>query len=119
MGRTLQSLNIWSNDSNLALNVKKTKSLLVSTAQMSRVHSLRNKEIHLNLGTKVIERVETAKLLGVHFTEFLDWSEHIRHLLSSCYATLSTLRKIKNVTPYNIRKQIIVISSTIPCQNTN
>ena len=107
MERTLQSLNTWSNDSNLALNPKKTKSLLISTAQMSRIHSLCNKEIHLNLEANVIERVESAKLLGVHFTELLDWSEHVRNLLSSCYATLSTLRKIKNVTLYNICKQLV------------
>ena len=73
MGSALQSLNIWSNGSSLALNPKKTKSLLLSTAQMSRTHSLRNKEIHLNLETTIIERVEIAKLLGVHFTKFLDW----------------------------------------------
>ena len=74
---------------------------------MCRIHSLCNKEIHLNLEANVIERVESAKLLGVHFTELLDLSEHVRNLLSSCYATQSTLRKIKNVTPYNICKQLV------------
>ena len=97
MGSALQSLNSRPNGSNFALNSKKTKSLLLSTVQMSRAHSLCNKEIHLKLGTTVIERVENAKLFGVHFTEFLDWGEHMRYLLSSCYATLSTLRKIKNM----------------------
>ncbi len=58
------------------------------------------------MGANVIERVESAKLLGVHFTQLLDWSKHVRHLLTSCYATY-TLRKIKNVTPYNIRKQLV------------
>ena len=79
MGSALQSLNSRPNGSNLALNPK-TKSLLLSTAQMSRAHSLCNKEIHLNLGTTVIERVENSKLFGVNFMEFLDWGEHMRYL---------------------------------------
>ena len=82
MESALQSLNSRPNGSNFALNSKKTKSLLLSTVQMSRAHSLCNKEIHLKLGTTVIERVENAKLFGVHFTEFLDWGEHMRYLLA-------------------------------------
>ena len=42
MGRTLQFFNTWSNNSNFALNPNKTKLLLISTAEMSRVHSLTN-----------------------------------------------------------------------------
>ncbi len=31
----------------------------------------------------------------------------IKHLSSSCYAVLSTLRKLKNLAPFNVRKQLV------------
>jgi hypothetical protein len=32
---------------------------------------------------------------------------YIKNLSSSCYAVLSTLRKLKNLTPLNVRKQLV------------
>ncbi len=35
------------------------------------------------------------------------WREHITNLLSSCYATLSVLRKLRNFAPFHIRKRLV------------
>ena len=40
LNSTLNTVSSWSNDSHLALNSKKTKTMLLSTSQMSHVHSL-------------------------------------------------------------------------------
>ena len=40
LNKTMSSLDRWASESNLVLNSKKTKQMLVTTPQMSRVHKL-------------------------------------------------------------------------------
>ena len=54
-----------------------------------------------------MERVATAKILGVHMDEHLTWADHMTALLSSCYAALAVLRKLRNLAPYHARKQFV------------
>ena len=55
MNATLASLGAWSNDSNLALNSRKTKAILISTPQMAHVHSLANLELRLEISGNPLE----------------------------------------------------------------
>ena len=55
---------------------------------------------------KLLERVTTAKILGVHMDEPLTWADHVTALLSSCYAALAVLRKLRNLAPYHACKQL-------------
>lgn len=80
--------------------------MLLSTSQMSSYHSLSSRTLQLSAEGKNLERVKSTKLLGVHLNENLRWDDHVKHLASSCYATLACLRKIKNFTPYKLRKQL-------------
>ena len=106
MNKTLNKFGNWSQDSNLALNPPKTKSMLYSTSQMSSYYFLSSRALPLSVQGKNLERVKSAKLLGVHLSENLKWDEHVKHLASSCYGTLACLRKIKNSTPYKLRKHL-------------
>ena len=71
---TLNSVSSWSNDSHLALNSKKTKTMLLPTSQMSHVHSLdKNRPaITISDSTLKLEYVNVSKLLGVHFHKHLN-----------------------------------------------
>ena len=106
MNKTLNKFGNWSQDSNLALSPPKTKSMLYSTSQMSSYHSLSSRALQLSVQGKDLERVKSAKLLGVHLNVNLKWDEHVKHLASSCYGTPACLRKIKNFTPYKLRKRL-------------
>ena len=53
-----------------------------------------------------MERTETCKLLGVTINEHLKWENHVKTISSSCYGTLSILKKLKNVAPFRLRKQL-------------
>ena len=106
MNKTLTELSTWSQGSNLALNPTKTKCMLLSTSQMSTYHSLSSRPLQLTTEGKALERVKSTKLLGVHLNETLRWDDHIKHLASSCYGTLASLRKIKNFTTYSLRKHL-------------
>ena len=65
-----------------------------------------NCALQLSVQRKDLDRVKSAKLLGVHLNENLKWDEHVKHLASSCYGTLACLRKIKKFTPYKLRKHL-------------
>ena len=74
----------YSSESNLALNEAKTKWMLVFTNQMSRAQSLDEYYPAVSCSGKLLERVTTAKILGVHMDEPLTWADHVTVRLSSC-----------------------------------
>ena len=39
--------------------------------------------------------------------EHQTWSDHITALLTSCYAALAVIRKLRNLAPYHVRKQLV------------
>ena len=107
MNATLASLGAQSKDSNLSLNSKKTKAILISTPQMAHVHSLGNLELGLEISGTPLDRTSVTKLLGVYIDSNLKWGFHISSILKSCYATLRTLRKIRNFTDFKLRKHLV------------
>ena len=103
--KSLSSLNDWSSRINLVLNETKTKVMLFSTKQMARYHELDQEDcVYMTVNGKSIEQV-TLKLLGILFQQNLMWNNHIAQLLSSCYGSITVLKKL-SFTPYNIRKQL-------------
>ncbi|CAB4011036.1 Hypothetical predicted protein [Paramuricea clavata] len=89
-----------SQECNLALNPGETKAMLFSTLQRSRVHLLHEYVTGLRIGGNQLERLDSARLLGTQLHHHLTWQ------ISSCYKTLSVLRKLKHLAPYKIRKQL-------------
>ena len=102
----LDGLTSWSSECNLALNPIKTKVMLLSTPQLARVHGLEDYQVNLSADSKRLERVSTAKLLGTELHQSLMWNHDINAKISSCYATLSVLRKLKNIAPFHVKKQL-------------
>eukprot|EP00794_Sanderia_malayensis_P010587 gene10587-11706_t len=80
--------------------------MVLSTPEMSRRHGLEDIELDIHIKGKKMERTETCKLLGVTINEHLKWENYVKLITSSCYGTLSILRKLKNVAPFCLRKQL-------------
>lgn len=93
---TLVPLSDWSSDSNLALNMQKTKCMIFPTQQMANTHSLHLHETGLAVDGELLEQIRATKPLGLLITENLTWIEHIKQFSSTCYSTLVMLKKIKN-----------------------
>jgi hypothetical protein len=100
---SLSTLSDWSSHINLVFNHTKTKMMVFTTRQMARYHGL-DKEHRIEIG--VNGKVAQWKVLGMLFQQNLMWNNHIAELLSSCYGSISVLKKIKRFTPYHIRKQL-------------
>ena len=79
------------------------------TVQMTRYHSLNEKEIHIECSGKALERVNVTKVLRVYLDLHLDWKEQVTKLLSSCYGALAVVRKIRHLAPFKIRNQLVKV----------
>ena len=93
--------------------------MLFSTAQPSQKHNLNNNKLFRVMHNgEAIERVNTKKILGIHFDENLSSSHHVNNVIQSSYATLKSLRKLKRFIPYKVRKSLaetLIISKIRYC----
>jgi hypothetical protein len=70
----VRDLAVWCQDNNLSLNVSKTKELIVDCRKR------RAGQAPINFDRAKVEGVERFKFLGVHITNELLWSKHIKTL---------------------------------------
>jgi len=106
VNNNLRNLMSWSTDNNLIFNSTKTKTILFSTSQMSRVHNLAGSTLTIKPQDEPIERVKSFKVLGITFTEHLKWNEHINRTIKNAFITLKSLKLIQRFTPYHVRKNL-------------
>ena len=101
----LQTVSDWALQNSLVFDDDKTKYMLFSSIQLSKRHNLnppdKCKLIHNN---EPVERLNSTKILGVHFNENLAWTTHVNNLIKSSHATLRGLRLFKRLTPCRVRK---------------
>ena len=79
---------------------------MLSSAQITRAHGLETCSLNLTVNGKRLERVSNFRLLGTQVNQRLNWKKKINSKISSCYATLAVIRKLKHLTPFNVRKQL-------------
>ena len=81
--------------------------MLFSTPQMARVHNLDDLQLNLAVDGHALERVTRINLLGTEMQQNLKWESDVNAKIASFYSTLSILRKLKNIAPFNVRKQLV------------
>ena len=81
--------------------------MLFSSIQLSKRHNLSQpdecKLIHNN---KLVETLNSTKILSVDFDENLTWITHVNNSIKSSHATLRSLRLFKRFIPYKVRKTL-------------
>ena len=80
--------------------------MICGTSNLIKLHATKLADIQIKLGEKVLEKVYDPCLLGVKLDQNLKWDNHIKYVLSSCYGKLTVLRKLKNFTPFQLRKNL-------------
>ena len=85
------------------------KTMLVTTQQISRRHSLDAFPLGLKISDAPLERQAVPKLLVVHLDSHVKCDQHINQLLNPCYGTLTpdTKQKLKNFTDFKLRKYLV------------
>ena len=103
----LQIVSDWALQNSLVFNDDKTKYMLFSSIQLSKRHNLnppdKCKLVHNN---EPVERLNSTKILGVHFDENLTWITQINNLIKLSHAKLRNMRLFKRFTPYKVRKTL-------------
>ena len=79
--------------------------MLLSTKQMTRVHSMQTASINISCNGESLERVTSTKLLGVYMQEHLTWNIHINELVTSSYGALAVLKKLRNLAPFSVKSR--------------
>ena len=119
LANAAKSIHAWSRDNNLVFNPKKTKFILFITKQMSTKHKLNemSKKVMIN-DNSTLDRVTNSRILRVNFDENLNWENHVTKVIKTCYSTLASLRKMKRLTDFKLRKQLseqLVLSKLSYC----
>ena len=107
MNHHLDLLSNWSINNSLAANSIKTKFIICSSTRLSKLHNIDTHRSNVIFNDLPINREKSVKLLGVSIDEHLTWDEYLNSVISSCYASLSALRKLKNFTTQKLRKQLV------------
>ena len=104
--KAAKSIYAWSRDNNLVFNPNKTK-FMFSTKQMSIKHKLNemSNKVMIN-NNSTLDRVTNLKILGVNFDENLTWENHFTKVIKTCYSTLASLKEMKRLTDFKLRKQL-------------
>ncbi|XP_061149648.1 uncharacterized protein LOC133163607 [Syngnathus typhle] len=82
-------LTTWCRDNNLLLNIDKTKEIVVDFRKGHTQH------LPLTIDGAVVERVSSARFLGVHISEDLSWSTNTASLAKKTQGRLYFLRKLR------------------------
>jgi exonuclease III len=94
----LNKLSIWFRVNKLSLNIKKTNFIVFG--------KLPQNSLELKIENERIERVKTAKFLGVVIDEKLKWREHITVVANKVSKSLGVLNRIKHIVPLSILPMI-------------
>ena len=108
LSNDLNRLKHWSDASNLVFNNTKTKSMMFTTKQLARAHSLDDAE-KIKCNGNQLESVDTLKVLGITFDKHLEWNNHINNMIKSCYSILRTLKRLKRIIPFKLRIQLVTM----------
>ena len=92
----------WSELNHMALNPDKTKCMLITTRQKRQNLPVKLPPIHI--ANKVVEEVDSHKVLGVIIDNNLSWSNHISSLCKKLSKKVYQFTKIKHFLNYHSKK---------------
>ncbi|HYV52171.1 MAG TPA: reverse transcriptase family protein, partial [Candidatus Eisenbacteria bacterium] len=99
VNKELQNIITWVEANKLCLNLQKTQYLVISNSKSKTDLKVVVKDININ-------RVSSAKLLGVTLDDKLSFKNHINNIVSKLSSTSYALRKIRPFVPRRILKTI-------------
>ena len=78
--------------------------MVLSKNHLSSASALEDLNKKITVNNENSERVPSAKRLGTSSTS--EMGSNVKYVYTSCYAALEMLRKVKNLLPFHIRKNL-------------
>ena len=80
--------------------------MLFSTKQMLTKYKLNEMSSKVMINSNsTLDRVTNSRIFGVNFEANLNWENHTTKVIKTLYSTLASLRKVKKLTDFKLRKQ--------------
>lgn len=106
----LEKVNTWLKVNKLSLNIKKTKFMILHK-QNKKFHVP-----HLSLNQGKLQQCESFNFLGLHISQHLTWTEHIRQISTKISRSIGQLNHLKHIIPSKI---LLTLYNTIILPHLN
>jgi Reverse transcriptase (RNA-dependent DNA polymerase) len=93
----LEKLAEWFKANKLSLNTKKTNFIIFGHKQQPDIAKYK-----LMLDGNCLERVKSAKFLGIYIDEKLNWNQHINHVCMKVSKGIGIMSRLKQIFPSSI-----------------
>ena len=106
LNTSARQIATWCSENKMAVNVEKTKSLLVTT-QQKRSMLKRNQQdqaIGVRMNGQPLLQIHQQKLLGVVIDQDLTWNVQVKNICNTVSRNLALFRRIKSYLPFDTRK---------------
>ncbi len=101
LSKDLQNVSAWCDMNKMVLNIKKTKSMLITTWQ--KLATLPRDYLSIPLKGDILQHVWSDKLLGVTVDQHLNWHEHVNQIHRKISSNLALLWRIRQYIPIDTR----------------
>ena len=96
----MNDLTVWLERNKLVLNVDKTKIMLIGSAH--NLKNIKSDTINVNVNGKMLEIVDSAKMLGVEVDSFLNFNNHVANISKKISCKIGFIRRIKSCIPRHV-----------------
>lgn len=96
--QTLLALEKWSDNNKLTVNASKTKAMFFFAKNKQPPENCT-----LSFKSQTIQVESDFKILGVHFSNSLNWHIHVNHVINKLSSVVGTLSKLRFVIPTGVK----------------
>ncbi|PFX22783.1 RNA-directed DNA polymerase from mobile element jockey [Stylophora pistillata] len=100
LNEVLASVAEWLNDHKFALNVAKSKFMIIASSQRLKSFG----KVSLEIGDEFLDKADCYKYLGVIINETLTWRDHVNYISTNVNQRLGILRRIKHLLSIQTRE---------------
>ena len=109
INRELESLNVWLQSNRLTLNIKKSSYMILGCFSNASLTGI------IKISDQVLERVRTAKFLGIQLDDKLTFENHSENVLSKLHKVMGILYRIRNIVPILSLCTIYIYAIVLVC----
>ena len=110
INENIMPISSWVSDNVMAVNITKTKSMVVASGPKIRNLTHAGADIHVKINDINICNVSSHNLLGIEIDSTLSWDVHIHNLCKKLSSRIAILRKFR---PFTTTSTLLLVYNAI------